>query len=182
MKILNSEKGNSPPNNDYPSAPLLLFYRKLFGKMIQIKRTDSENSDFVKLVKNLDRDLAERDGEDHSFYAQFNKIDKIKYAVVAYENEKPIACGAIKEFKPKTMEVKRMFTLPESRGKGIASKVLLELESWAAELSFEKCVLETGKRQPEAIQLYKKRGYHLIQNYGQYAAIENSLCFEKTLK
>ena len=150
--------------------------------MIQIKRTDSENSDFINLVKNLDLELAERDGADHSFYAQFNKIDKIKHAVVAYENEKPVACGAIKEFEPKTMEVKRMFTLPESRGKGLASIILAELEHWAAELSFEKCVLETGKRQPEAIQLYKKNGYNLIQNYGQYAEVENSLCFEKILK
>jgi len=74
-----------------------------------------------------------------------------------------------------------MYTLPGSRGKGIASQVLAELERWAAELSYEKCLLETGKRQPEAIALYKKRGYRLIPNYGQYAGVENSVCFEKIL-
>ena len=74
-----------------------------------------------------------------------------------------------------------MFVLPERRGKGIAAKVLSELEIWAAELSFEKCILETGKKQPEAIQLYKKSGYVIIANYGQYDGIENSLCFEKKL-
>lgn len=150
--------------------------------MIKIIRTDSDNQDFIELVKHLDADLAKRDGNDHSFYNQFNKIDKIKYAVVAYEKGQPIGCGAIKEFNPHTMEIKRMYTSPRSRGKGIATKVLGELEKWATELSYVKCVLETGKRQPEAIELYKKNGYKLIPNYGQYAGIENSLCFEKEMK
>ncbi|MFN2437577.1 MAG: GNAT family N-acetyltransferase [Chitinophagaceae bacterium] len=150
--------------------------------MINIIRTDSDNQDFIELAKHLDADLAKRDGNDHSFYNQFNKIDKIKYAVVAYENGQPIGCGAIKEFNRHTMEIKRMYTSPRSRGKGIATKVLGELEKWATELSYVKCVLETGKRQPEAIELYKKNGYKLIPNYGQYAGIENSLCFEKEMK
>jgi putative acetyltransferase len=154
--------------------------RKL--EMIKIIRTDSDNQDFINLVRYLDTDLAERDGDEHSFYAQFNKINKIKYVVVAYENDKPVGCGAIKEYSPNTMEIKRMYTSPESRGKGIASKVLTELETWAAELSYEKCILETGKKQPEAIGLYKKNGYKLIPNYGQYAEVENSLCFEKDIR
>lgn len=150
--------------------------------MIEVLRTDSSNQDFIDLVKHLDADLAERDGKEHSFYAQFNKIDKIKHVVVAYENSKPVGCGAIKEYTPSIMEVKRMYTPPESRGKGVASKVLTELERWAAEMSYEKCILETGKKQPEAIGLYKKNGYTLIPNYGQYAEVENSVCFEKLLK
>jgi putative acetyltransferase len=149
--------------------------------MITILRTDSDNQDFIELVKHLDADLAERDGKDHAFYAQFNKIDKIKYAVVAYENNQPVGCGAIREYAPKIMEVKRMYTLPASRGRGIASKVLTELETWADELSYETCVLETGKKQLEAIHLYQKSGYELIPNYGQYAGIENSVCFQKKI-
>jgi putative acetyltransferase len=150
--------------------------------MIKIIRTDSDNQDFIELVKYLDTYLAEKDGDDHSFYAQFNRIDKIRYVIVAYENDKPVGCGAIKEYTSNTMEIKRMYTLPESRGKGIATKVLSELEIWATELRYEKCILETGKRQPEAIELYTKNGYKLISNYGQYAGIENSLCFEKEIK
>ena len=149
--------------------------------MIRLVRTSSDNPDFIQLVKHLDADLAERDGKDHSFYAQFNKIDKIKHVVIAYENEEPVACGAIKEYAPGMMEVKRMYTSLESRGKGIASEVLRELENWASELSYERCILETGKKQPEAIRLYQKNGYKIIPNYGQYAGIENSLCFEKQL-
>lgn len=149
--------------------------------MINTIRTDSDNQDFVGLVRLLDADLAERDGADHAFYGQFNKIDKIKHAVVAFANGKPVGCGAIKEFSPAAMEVKRMYTLPEYRGKGIASIVLAELEKWARELSYKKCVLETGKRQPEAIELYKKNGYAITPNYGQYIGIENSVCFEKDI-
>jgi putative acetyltransferase len=149
--------------------------------MIDLIRTDSDNPDFIALVKLLDADLAQRDGEDHSFYAQFNKIDRIRHVVLAYENGRPLGCGAIKEFAPGAMEVKRMYTLPESRSKGIATKILSALESWAAELSYTRCVLETGKRQPEAIALYKKSGYRVIANYGQYAGVENSVCFEKEI-
>ena len=150
--------------------------------MIRLTRTDSSNQDFIELVKHLDADLAERDGKDHSFYAQYNKIDKIKHVVVVYEDDQPLGCGAIKEYSLNIMEIKRMYTLPESRGKGVAGKVIKELETWAAELSYEKCILETGKKQPEAIALYKKSGYKIIPNYGQYAEVENSLCFEKEIK
>lgn len=150
--------------------------------MIEIIRTESNNPDFIQLVKYLDADLAKRDGADHSFYDQFNKIDKIKSVVLAYENGIASACGGMKEFGPNTMEIKRMFTLPGNRGKGIATRVLAELEKWAAELSCEKCVLETGKRQPEAIRLYEKNGYKNTPNYGRYAEMENSVCMEKSIK
>ncbi len=149
--------------------------------MIRIIKTDASQPDFKKLVEFLDADLAERDGEEHSFYDQFNKLHLIKYALVAYEKDIPVACGAIKEFEPNVMEVKRMYVTPEKRGKGIATKVLSALENWARDLGYQKCVLETGKRQPEAIALYTKNGYQIIPNYGQYAGIENSVCFEKFL-
>jgi putative acetyltransferase len=150
--------------------------------MISVIRTTSDNGDFIALVKLLDADLAKRDGDEHSFYDQFNKIDKIKHALVAYQDEQPVSCGAIKEYSKDSTEVKRMYTLPAYRGKGIAGMVLKELERWANELGYESCVLETGKKQPEAIALYTKSGYKNIPNYGQYAGVENSVCFEKELK
>lgn len=144
-------------------------------------RTNSTNKDFIKLVKMLDQDLAVSDGDLHSFYSQYNKIDKLKYVVLVYIDEIPLGCGAIKEYSLTDAEVKRMYTKPEFRGKGVASKILLELEHWARELNYDKCILETGKRQPEAIALYKNRGYKIIRNYGQYFGVNNSVCFEKDL-
>lgn len=149
--------------------------------MITCIQTNSDNTDFQNLVKELDIDLAIRDGAEHSFYAQFNKIDTIKYAIVAYENQTPVGCGAIKQYSTDTLEVKRMYVLPDKRGQGIASQILHALELWAAALGYKKCLLETGKKQPEAIALYKKNGYRVIPNFGQYKNVENSVCFEKIL-
>lgn len=150
--------------------------------MVTVIRTDPDNTDFIALVKLLDADLASRDGEDHSFYAQFNKIDNIKYAVVAFDDARPVACGAIKQFTVGIVEVKRMYVSPDARKRGIATRVLSELETWALEMGCSKCVLETGKKQPEAIELYRKNGYQVIPNYGQYAGVDNSVCFSKQLK
>ena len=159
-----------------------MYFIPEIASMTRIIRTNSENPDFIELVKYLDADLAIRDGEDHSFYNQFNKIDALKHVIVLYDDDKPTSCGAMKIFSSEAMEIKRMYTIPEARGKGIASKILEQLETWASELGYQKCILETGKKQPEAISMYKKNGYALIPNYGQYRAIENSLCFEKSIK
>lgn len=150
--------------------------------MIIIVRTDSQNQDFISLVRQLDAYLAITDGDEHAFYDQFNKIQNIKNVLVLYENQIPVGSGAIKEFSEGIMEVKRMFVVPEYRGKGIAAKILAGLETWAFEMGYSKCVLETGKRQVEAVALYKKCGYHIIPNYGQYIGMDNSLCFEKKLE
>jgi len=149
--------------------------------MIHCIRTNSTDEEFVKLVRGLDEELSIRDGEDHSFYAQFNKVDMIKYVIVAYENESPVGCGAIKEYDADTMEIKRMFVPLENRKKGIATLILKQLELWASELMYGKCILETGKKQPEAIELYKRNHYTVIPNYGQYENVEDSVCFEKHL-
>jgi putative acetyltransferase len=149
--------------------------------MIKLIRTNSTNLFYKTLVKLLDEELAIVDGADHAFYSQFNKSDEIRYVIVATQNDSPVGCGAIKEYNTKTMEIKRMFVVPAARNKGIASEILAGLEDWARELSCTKCVLETGKRQPDAIGLYMKNGYRQIPNYGQYTGVENSVCFSKEL-
>ena len=148
---------------------------------IKLQRTNSDNSDFQNLVRLLDQDLRLRDGEDHAFYAQYNKVDAIKHVVVAYANEIPVGCGAIKPYSGNDWEVKRMFVQEDARGQGIASIILNELERWAREIDCAKLILETGLAQPEAIALYKKKEYVIMPNYGQYAGIENSVCMFKTL-
>lgn len=149
--------------------------------MVVLERTTSKNPDFIALVSALDQDLAQRDGKVHAFYQQFNSIEGLQHTIVGYSDGKPFGCGAIKLFDSAKMEVKRMYVMPEFRGKGMASQLLSELEQWAAELGYSKCVLETGKRQPEAIALYTKSGYRTISNYGQYQGVENSICFQKRL-
>lgn len=146
---------------------------------VKILRTHPENPSFQALVLKLDKDLAISDGEEHSFYNQFNGLETIKHAIVLYIGDVPVSIGALKEYDHSTMEIKRMYTDPSYRRKNLASKILLELETWAADLGYHRCILETGKRQPAAIALYKKNGYSIIKNYGQYAGKDNSVCFEK---
>jgi putative acetyltransferase len=148
--------------------------------MIKLIRTDSDNQDFQSLVVMLDAELQIRDGEDHAFYAQFNKTDSIKNVVVAYSDDKPIGCGAFKFYDDKTVEIKRMFVKAENRGQRIAKQILDELENWANQLGYSTFILETGVNQPEAIRLYQREGYAVIPNYGQYEGIENSICMQKS--
>ena len=148
--------------------------------MLRLNRTDSGNPDFMQLVRLLDEDLKIRDGEDHSFFAQFNKIDALRNVVVAYYNGRPVGCGAVKAYAHEVGEIKRMYVRPEYRKQGVASRILQELENWAYELNFKEVILETGKAQPEAIGLYTKSGYQLIPNYGQYEKVESSVCMQKT--
>jgi putative acetyltransferase len=149
--------------------------------MIQLVRTNSEDSDFVSLVKDLDAFLRITDGDEHEFYNQYNHIDVIKHTVVAYYNGTPVGCGAFKMFEKDCVEITRMFTHENFREKGVASKILKELEVWAKELNYKSCILETGIRQTEAVAFYKKNNYTLIPNFGQYINVSNSLCFKKTL-
>ncbi|WP_431244526.1 GNAT family N-acetyltransferase [Flavobacterium sp. P21] len=149
--------------------------------MVTLKRTNSDDIDFINLVALLDQDLAIRDGDDHAFYNQFNKTDKIKHVIVYYENDIAVGCGAFREKESDKTEIKRMYVHPDFRNKGIASKVLAELEIWAKEVGYTYTILETGKNQPEAINLYQKLNYTIIPNYPPYEEMDNSVCMKKTL-
>ena len=146
---------------------------------VNLKRTDSDDADFRALVVRLDEYLAKMDGAEHSFYAQFNKTDKIRNVVVAYEDETAVGCGAFREYGSQTVEIKRMYVREDVRGRGIASGILAELETWAKELDYSEYILETGKKQQEAVALYRKSGYEIIPGYGQYLNVENSVCMRK---
>ncbi len=149
--------------------------------MIRILRTNSKNKNFIELIKSLDQELKIRDGDNHTFYNQFNKLENIHHVIVAFDNEKAIGSGSFKVYQNNIVEIKRMYVSSGGRRKGIASQILSELENWAKELKFTKCIMETGKQQSEAIQLYKKYGYSLTSNFGFYENVENSVCLEKII-
>jgi putative acetyltransferase len=149
--------------------------------MINLVRTNTENAGFISLVELLDKELLHEYGELQNFYGQFNATGNIKHVVVAYLNQTPVGCGAIKKYDDDTAEVKRMFVKNDVRGQGIAAKILEQLELWANELGFSYCILETGDRQQSAVALYKKGGYQVVPNYGQYIGIETSICMKKQL-
>ena len=149
--------------------------------MIRVERTTSDNEGFRLLIKYLDRDLLSRYEERQAVYDQYNIIENNSHVLVACHEDALVGCGCFKRFDDQSVEIKRMYVKPEYRGRGIASTILDSLEKWAAELNFRVSVLETGTKQIEAIQLYRKSGYIVIENYGPYKAMPESICMQKLL-
>jgi GNAT superfamily N-acetyltransferase len=148
---------------------------------IILKRTSNTETDFKKLISKLDKYLSIVNGEQDAFYAPNNVLDPLDTAVIAYYNNKPVGCGCFKRYDEDSVEIKRMYVDPDLRGRGIASTILNELEKWAKENGFNYTVLETGLKLDDANALYRKQGYEVIENYGQYAGITSSVCMKKTL-
>lgn len=153
----------------------------LFLKMIELKRTTSDNEDFRLLTGELDRDLWSRYHERQAIYDRYNLVENNQNVIVAYAGGKPVGCGCFKRFGDQSVEIKRMFVKPDYRGQKIAAAILSELEKWAMELNVISTVLETGTKQHEAIQLYRKSGYIVVDNYGPYKDLQNSVCMQKSL-
>jgi putative acetyltransferase len=149
--------------------------------MQTLTRTTSKNPDFQKLTAIFDEYLIDIDGDEKDFFASYNQI-YLENVVICYENSIAVGCGAFKKHENKTVEIKRMFVLPNQRGKGIANLILKELELWATELDNTNIILETSLKLEAAIALYLKSGYIPIENYGQYIGVESSYCMKKILK
>ncbi len=78
-------------------------------------------------------------------------------------------------------ELKRMFTIEAARGRGVARQVLAAIEDSARERGYERVILETGDKQPEAIALYEKCGYERIEDFGYYKGEDGVLSYAKPL-
>lgn len=149
--------------------------------MFTIVREARDSQSLVELVRQLDAYLDDVYGVVQAEYRPFNSLASIDGAVIAYANSLAVGCGCFKRFDGDAAEIKRMFVRPESRGSGVATLVLAEVELWAAESGFSRAVLETGIKQPAAIRFYAKSGYSPIENYGQYVGMEHSVCMAKQL-
>ena len=145
---------------------------------MKIIKTNSDHPDFKKLSALFDEYLVDIDGDEREFFAHYNNV-QLDHVLVVYDEERAVGCGAFKKYEEDTAEIKRMFVLPEARGKGIANMILTEIESWAIEQGFAHFILETSPKLHHAIALYTKMGYQFIPNYGQYIGVENSVCMKK---
>ncbi len=147
---------------------------------MKIIRTNSQNQEFKRLVQSLNLDLARRDGKTHPL-SQFNDISNLNYVVLALKNDKAIGCGAISKYNFNSMEIKRMYVSPETRGQRVGEKILSELEDWSKELGYSRCILFMGSKQPEAGKLYRRNNYNSIEKYGILKDIPDSICLSKDL-
>jgi putative acetyltransferase len=148
---------------------------------IRVRRTTSDDPEFLTLERALTEFLAELNGEKNSYYAQHNKAASLSNAVVAYADEQRVGCGGFRPVEDGGVEIKRMFVSPEVRSGGIGGAILRELEEWARELGYSRSMLETSKRLGSAVRLYEKSGYSVIPNYGPYVGVGDSVCMEREL-
>jgi putative acetyltransferase len=147
-----------------------------------IKRTTSDDKDFLLLVKKLDHELWVELEEEQATYDQYNKVPDLPTAIIVYENNEPVACGCFKTLDSDMVEIKRMFVSKEQRGKGLSKKILGELEQWAREKNHKYAVLETSIHFTKARNLYTTSGYEVIPNYGPYTDLPESICMKKLLQ
>ncbi|WP_266368208.1 GNAT family N-acetyltransferase [Tellurirhabdus rosea] len=150
--------------------------------MITLRRTTAADPDFHSLVAELDIVLREIYGGKQDQYDALNKGLDNACVVVALQDGVPAGCGCFKRInRPDAVEIKRMYVRSAVRRTGIAQALLTELEQWAQDLGYPATVLQTGNKQPEAIELYRKTGYRTISPYGSYADDPDSVCMEKAL-
>ncbi len=108
---------------------------------MRLERTTIQDHHFLELVKALDASLKITDGADHAFYNQFNGTDSLDAVIVAYSGTTAVGCGAFRRKEQRTVEIKRMYTLPEYRQQGIARAILAALEAWAVVFGHTECIL-----------------------------------------
>ena len=130
----------------------------------------------------MDKELVNRNPLTQHQYDELNILQKNVLVILGYDDDESFGCGCLKRNDDENaVEVKRMYVKEKYRGKGLSKKILEELQKWAIDEGNCKMILETGKKQFEAINLYKGFGFTIIPNYGHYKGNENSICMEKKI-
>ena len=147
----------------------------------ELIRTDGTHPGFLTLIKELDKELRSYESDHDEVYITQNIVPENVYVTLIMQDDQALACSCLRSYKEKDIELKRMYVLPEHRGKGFSRQILNDLEKWAIELGYERIILETGDILKEAIGLYSSSGFERINNYGHYQNIKESICYAKKL-
>jgi GNAT superfamily N-acetyltransferase len=147
-----------------------------------IKAEDPAGEEVGELLHAMCAELKLRHGNDASPFSPEEALPPHGAFVVARANGIAAGCGALRRLEETVGEIKRMFVSPAYRGRGIARRLLAELERLAALRGYSAVRLETGDRQPEAIALYESAGFRRILPIGGCAEKPVSICYEKTLQ
>ncbi|MES2093206.1 MAG: GNAT family N-acetyltransferase [Actinomycetota bacterium] len=147
-----------------------------------VRRTLWDDTDAAALREAQRVEIEARYGSPDSEPGPAPTATDITAFFVAYDHAgTAVGCGGLRELPGNEAEVKRMFVAASSRGSGVSSAILLELERFGRERGWSRLVLETGDRQPDAVRFYEREGFTRIPNFAYYAGSEHSLCYEKSL-
>lgn len=109
-------------------------------------------------------------------FIPYNISASITDVLIAYCDGIPVGCSGLKKYSDTDVEIKRVWVEPDARGKGIASHMMDRIEDRARSLGFKRAVLQTRPIMPDAVGLYEKRSYKLIDNYPPYDKLEGAIC------
>lgn len=145
---------------------------------MRIQQVENEDKDFILLCGKLDEYLNQAIGGEskREKYKKFNHLDTMDYVVVAYDEETPAGCGALRKYSEEEIEVKRVFVGEEYRGRHIGDMILENLVHQAKGMGFKRMLLETGEFLQASVHLYSKYGFEKVENYGAYKDMKESLC------
>jgi len=145
--------------------------------------TNGHDPRFAEMCRELDQYLNELVGGEaqRSHYNQYNTPAKVTDVLLLMDGKQAAACGGFKFYEAGTAEIKRVLTRPQYRGRGYARAVMAALEERAIAQGYTRLILETGRMMASAIGLYTAIGFRIIENYGQYKGMEQSVCLEKML-
>ena len=149
--------------------------------MIDIRHYDFPNEDFKRLDNLLNDYYFDNYGEVSLKYHEINSLKHMDEFFIAYDNDEAIGIICVKKFDEKTGELKRLFVMPEYRRAGIAMQMISCGEEKAKEIGYDEMVLETGVEMSQAIDLYKKAGYIMVDNFGDYIGDDITCCMKKSL-
>ncbi len=149
--------------------------------IITIQHRTAQHADLRQLIAELDEDLLLRYPAEliHGLDLDHPDVADITF-MVAYVDDQPAGCGAIRKLDEQYTELKRFFVRADQRRQGIASRLLQALEAAAVEQGFTGVRLETGIKQQEAMAFYERNGYVPIELFGEYIGEEQSRCYEKS--
>lgn len=153
-----------------------------------VERRSITHPDAAALVEAVQEEYVARyGGRDESPVDPRDFEDPLGRFFVGYLDGEPVATGAWRRSPVRalgadvTAEVKRMYVVPAAQRRGLARRMLAHLEATAAAEGIEALVLETGMKQPEAIELYLSSGYEPVPGFGHYCGSELSRCFGRRI-
>ncbi|WP_407411376.1 GNAT family N-acetyltransferase [Methanobrevibacter sp.] len=140
--------------------------------------TNQNDGRFLKLVEELDQGYYERIGEELSRYEKYNEFTKPHTVLLALDLDEPIACASYRVCSENNVEFKRVYVKKEYRKKGIAYKLIKQLEN-TIDSSYKYSYIVTGKNNYPAIRLYEKLDYKETPKFGQFKDDETVICMKK---
>jgi putative acetyltransferase len=153
-------------------------------RRLVIRREDLRSKTAQRLIEALNTELSAQYPEPGAVHFRLDPQEVAADAgafLIGYLHGEPVACGALRRIDAGVGEIKRMFVIPEARGRGYSHCMLAALEESALELGMRRLVLETGPRQLAALALYRRAGFVSIARFGEYTHSELSFCMGKDL-